>query len=187
MTTGTPTRQWERHTSTITRRAGRSLAVVLAAGLTACPPGTTRPPYDPMPGAAHVELDLLPSAAIEALADAMLADSLPVQKVEARDAWLESPWFDTTSGHPFHGEPLGAGVVRLRAWADPGRPEHSELTVEAVFRPLADPSLPERSKEQPLPAGHPTSKKLAAILKSLATEYGDSVPVTGPGGPPAPR
>lgn len=138
-----------------------------------------------MPGAAHVELDLLPSAAIEALADAMLADSLPVLKVEARDAWLESPWFDTTSGHPVHGEPLGAGIVRLRAWADPARPEHSQLTVEAVFRPLADPSLPERSKEEPLPPGHPTAKKLAAILKSLVTEYGDSVSASGPAGTPA--
>ena len=140
-----------------------------------------------MPGAVHVELDLLPSPAIEALAEAMLADSLPVNKVEARDAWLESPWFDTTAGRPYRGEPLGAGVVRIRAWADPGRPDHSEVTVEIVFRPLADPSLQERSTEQAVPPGHPTAKRVAAILKSLATEYGDSVPASGPTGPPAPR
>lgn len=160
---------------------------MLAFGLTACPPGTTRPPYDPMPGAAHVELDLLPSPAIEALADAMLADSLPIQKVEPRDAWLESPWFDTTTGRPYRGEPLGGGVVRIRAWADPGRPDHSEVTVEIVFRPLADPSLQERSTEQPVPPGHPTAKRVAAILKALATEYGDSIPASGPGGPPPPQ
>jgi hypothetical protein len=138
-----------------------------------------------MPGATRLELYLTPSPAIEALANAFLADSLPVKKVEARDAWLETPWFDTATGRPYKGEPLGAGVVRIRAWADPGRPLHSEVTVEAVYRPLADPSLPERSTEQPLPPGHPTAKRLAAVLKSLTTEYGDSLPATGPGGPPA--
>lgn len=137
-----------------------------------------------MPGAAHLELYLTPTPAIQALAEAFRADSLPVQTVEARDAWLETPWFDTTTGQPHTGEPLGAGVVRIRAWADPGRPLHSEVTVEAVYRPLADPSLSERSTERPLPPGHPTAKRLAAILKSLTTEYGDSLPATGPGGPP---
>jgi len=161
--------------------------VVLAAGVTACPPGTTRPPYDPMPGAVHFELYLAPSPAIEALANAFLADTIPVLKVEARDAWLETPWFDTATGRPHKGEPLGAGVVRIRAWADPGRLGHSEVTVEAVYRPLADPSLPERSTEKPLPPGHPTAKRLAMLLKALTTEYGDSLPATAPGGPPVPK
>ena len=138
-----------------------------------------------MPGSAHLELYLLPPAAIEALADAILADSLPIRKVEARDAWLETPWFDTATGRPWKGEPLGAGVVRIRAWADPGRQDHSEMTVEAVFRPLADPSLAERSTEQPVPPGHPTAKRVAAILKSLTAQYGDSLSARGAHGPPA--
>jgi hypothetical protein len=138
-----------------------------------------------MPGAVHFELYLTPSPAIEALANAFLADTIPVLKVEAKDAWLETPWFDTATGRPHKGEPLGAGVVRIRAWADPGRPDHSDMAVETVFRPLADPSLAERSTEQPVPPGHPTAKRVAAILKSLTAQYGDSLPARGASGPPA--
>jgi hypothetical protein len=115
---------------------GRRLALLLGA-LSACAPGTTRPPFDPSPAAPKVELELARGEAIERVAEALRADSVPVARVEVRDGFLESAWFDPATGLPVHGSPAGPDAVRIRAWADPGRAYHSEVTLEAVTRPGA--------------------------------------------------
>ena len=106
------------------------------------------------------------------VAEALKADSFPVTKVEPRDGYLETPWFDST-GVVTHRRPLGLGVVRLRAWVDPSRPGHSYVTIETVYRELADPSLPERELDRELPADHPVRRRLLEALKRLGEEYGD--------------
>ena len=153
------------------RGVGRRLALITA--LLACRPETTRPPFGPVTGAAETELELRVPAATRVLADALLADSLPVTKVEPRDGFIETPWFDTATGRPSANRRLGAGVVRVRAWVDPTRPGHSQLTVETLFRPLADPSLPERELDRQVPPNHPIRTRVRTILTQLTKQYGE--------------
>lgn len=152
----------------------------LGLGLTvvACQPNTTRPPITPFPEAAATEIRLSPLEATRRMAEALRADSLPVRRVALRDAFIETPWFNAATRRPIRGRPLGPNVVRIRAWADPARPGSSLLTVETVYRPLADPSLPERELEREVARNHPVAVKMEAALRRLVERYG---------GPPPPQ
>jgi hypothetical protein len=151
--------------------------IAAAALLAACRPDTTRPAITPYPEAAGVEIRLRPPEATRRLAEALVADSLPPARVRVRDGYLETKWLDSATGRPTTRRPLGADVVRLRGWADPGRPGFTVLTVETLYRPLADPSLPERELERQVPRTHPTAVKVEQILEAMVKRYG---------GPPAP-
>jgi hypothetical protein len=111
------------------------------------------------------------------LAEAFQADSMPVRRVEVRDGWLETRWFDASSGRPTTRRPLGINTVMVRAWADPTHPGSSKVTVETVYRPLADPSLSERELDREVPRDHPVAIKVRAALQDLVKRFG---------GPPAP-
>ena len=153
-------------------------AWIALAGFTACQPGTTRPPFPPVPEAATTEVRLVPREATRLLAEALQADSLPARRIRLRDAYLESDWLDSTGGQRTRGRPIGTRVVKLRAWADPTRPGFSRMTVETVYRPLADPSLPERELDRQVPRDHPVAVKVRTALQDLVKKYG---------GPPAPE
>ena len=62
-------------------------------------------------------------------------------------------------------------MVKLRAWVDPGKPNYSQITVESVYRPLADPSRDDRSLERVVPDDHPVAMRVFRILDSLARKY----------------
>jgi hypothetical protein len=141
--------------------------LVLAAG---CYPATTRPDLMPMPDAQRVEIALFVPQATRALALALDGDSVPVRRTEAEDGWLESEWIDAVSLQPVPGRPLGVGVVKVRAFVEPGRPNHSVLIVETVYRPVADPSRPERDLERQVPSGHPVAARVARVLQRLVEE-----------------
>jgi hypothetical protein len=149
------------------------LGAVLGA---ACQPSTGRPVFSPVPESAQTEIRLSPAEATRQLAAALRADSIPVRKVLVRDAYLETGWFDAKTGRP-RGNPLGQSTVRVRAWADPARPGSAQLAVETVYRPLADPSLPQRELERQVPARHPVAVKVDSILQQMVKRFG---------GPPAP-
>src|SRR5215211_6628350 len=97
-------------------RLGRATWTI--AGLIACQPATSRPPYPPVPQAATTEVRLPPREATRLLAEALRADSIAT-RINLRDTWLESGWFDPASGHPTARRRIGGNVVRVRAWADP--------------------------------------------------------------------
>jgi hypothetical protein len=147
-----------------------------AAALAACRPTTTRPAITPYPEAAGVEIRLRPIEATRRLAEAMQADSLPPSIVRMRDGYIETAWLDSATSRPTTRRPIGTGVVRLRAWADPGRPGNSVLTVETLYRPLADPSLPERELERQVPRTHPTAMRVAQMLEAMLKRYGGPPP-----------
>jgi hypothetical protein len=153
-----------------------AIALAAAAGLAACRPNTTRPPFPPVPEATSTEIRLSPAEATRVLADALRADSIPVARVQQLDTWLETSWFDAANGRPTHRRPLGLNVVRVRAWADVTHPGNSKVTVETVYRPLADPSLPPRELDRQVPRSHPVAVKVRAALQELVKRYG---------GPPA--
>jgi hypothetical protein len=158
-------------------RWSRRATVGIAAALAGCQPATTRPPFPPVPEAAITEMRLPAGEATRLLAEAFRADSMPMGRVVPRDGWLETTWFDAPSGRHTGRRPIGASTVRVRAWADPTHPGSSKVTVETIYHPLADPSLPERELDKQVPHDHPVAIKVRAALQDLVKRYG---------GPPAP-
>jgi hypothetical protein len=150
--------------------------VGLAVLLAACQPNSTRPPITPMPEAAASEIRLRPQEATRILAAALEAESLPPARVRIRDAYIETAWLDSATGRPTSRRPIGTDVVKVRAWADPGRPGNSLLIVETLYRPLADPSLPERELEHQVPRDHPMALKVERILEAMLKRYGGPPP-----------
>jgi hypothetical protein len=145
----------------------------------ACQPNTGRPVFSPLPDAAGTEIRLSPAEATRQLAAALRADSIPVREVLIRDAYLETGWFDAKTGRP-RGNPMGQGIVRLRAWADPARPGSVQLAVETAYRPLADPSLPQRELERQVPPNHPVAVKVDSILQQMVKRFGGPPPPSPP-------
>ncbi len=150
------------------------LLVLAALG---CNPNSRRPPQmEPVPGAIHSEVELLPDLATQELADQLLVDSIPITVVQIRDAYLETPWFDAATGVATDRRPLGPEVVRVRAWIDPGKPNHSHLWVEVVYRPLADPSVPSRELDQQVPPDHPVTIRVGRSIETLRDRFGPRSP-----------
>jgi hypothetical protein len=113
------------------------------------------------------------------LAEALKADSIPTRQVRLRDGYIETPWFEARNGRAVgQHRAIGPGIVRIRAWADPARPGSSQLTVETLYRPLVDPSLPYRELEREVQRDHPVAKKVEAALVGLVKRFG---------GPPQPQ
>jgi hypothetical protein len=162
-------------------RVVRSLALLLP-GLCACQPSTTRPAFLPLPEAERVEVRLLPLEATRKLSEVLETDSIPPGRIELRDGFIESHWFDPSTGQPSTRRPIGTGIVRVRAWADPARPGFSMVTVETVYQPLADASLPPRELERQVPKDHPVAVKVRTALQDLVKRFGGP-PVSEPAQP----
>lgn len=142
--------------------------LLLVAG---CNPYTTRPHFAPFPTTGEVVLELPVASATRTVAEALIADTIPVERVEPRDGWLRTGWFRPADGTPVAGEPLGEDAVLVRAWVDPRRPDESRVRIEGVWRPWADPSLGPRALERPLPATHPVTLRLTRVLATLSGRY----------------
>lgn len=151
------------------RRLHAAWAMMLFLG---CNPVTTRPPFLPLPSATVAELELPVAAAVEVVVNALRSDSIPVTQVHSGDGYLETGWFAAVDGTPTMARPLGVEVVRVRGWLSPGRPGHTDIQVEAVYRPLADPSRPARDLERMVPAEHPVARRIEATMARLVTEFG---------------
>jgi len=155
------------------------LARVLPAvivGLLACQPSTTRPTFTALPEAAVTEIRLSQLEATRQLAEGLRAESIPVSRVELRDGYIESSWLDSATGKRSSRRPIGTDVVRVRAWADPARPGNTLLTVETLYQPFLDPSLPARELEREVPRDHPMAVKVRALLQTLVKRYGGPPP-----------
>ncbi len=146
----------------------------------ACYPTTTRPPFVSLPSATVVEWELSVREATQELALALDADSIPVRRTESADGWLETGWFDAATLRPTTRRPIGVDIVRLRAWADPSRPNHSSITVETVYRPLDDPSRDDHSLDRVVPPNHPVAIRVGMLLDRLTKKFGDPGEVAAP-------
>jgi hypothetical protein len=140
--------------------------------LLACDPGTTRPDLTPFPEARTIEVLGDRDGALSVLQYALRTDSIPIARVSAQDHWLESPWFDARTLAPAGDDGLGTGVVKLRGWAEPSRQGASLLTVELVYRPMADPSLPWRELERPVPSSDSIYVRVGRALKVVTDSVG---------------
>lgn len=137
-------------------RGGWAFALLLGA----CTPTTTRPPFAPVPEALHVVLNAPPADVTQAAQAILQADSipLPVRFVNLRDGFLETRAF--------------AGSHRLRVWADPDVPGKSRVTIEAVYRPMEDPSRTPRDLERAAPPGSPGQLRAEQLLAALKEKLG---------------
>ena len=125
---------------------------------TACTPVTTRPPFAPLPEALHAVINA-PPARVTQFADSLLrADTVGVRFVSSSDAFLETKEF--------------SGTHRLRLWADPDVPGKSRVTIEAAYRPVADPSRTQRDLERASPPGSPGQLRAERLLATLKDKLG---------------
>ena len=63
-------------------------------------------------------------------------------------------------------------TVKIRCWIDPDAPGKSKLTVEAVLRPVLDPSRLERDLEVFAPDGHEGRKLVDRLVEALTKKVG---------------
>ncbi len=142
--------------------------------LTGCRATTARPYYPPIPSASVAEVELSIPEATRALAETMARDSITLSLIKEPDGFIDSGWLDAKTLERTGARPLGADVVRVRAWINPAKQFWSELVVEATFRAMADPSRPERELDLPLPSDHPLQRRLAGVIRSMVEKYGDA-------------
>ena len=126
--------------------------------LGACTPASTRPQFPPVPEALHAVVNKAPADVIREASDMLVADTIAIKHMSLRDAWLETAEF--------------AGTHRIRLWADPDVTGKSRVTIEAVYRPMEDPSRTPRDLERAAPAGSPGQLRAAQLLTALKDKLG---------------
>ncbi len=132
--------------------------MIVVLSVAACTPVTTRPSFAPLPEAVHAVINAPPATVAQMAATLLTADTIAVRFVSSRDAWLETKEF--------------AGTYRLRLWADPDVAGKSRVTIEAVYRPIQDPSRTQRDLEVAAPADSPGQVRAARLLAALQEKLG---------------
>ncbi len=131
-----------------------SIAFVLSLS---CNPATTRPDFMPLPEAPSVVLYARPPRVAAEVQTWLVAQGLKVEVASVQDAYVETAW---------------SGTFKIRCWADPDAPGKSRLTVEAVYRPVLDPSRTERDLEVLVPAEHEGAKLVDRMIGDLKKKLG---------------
>ena len=126
--------------------------------LAACNPASTRPSFAPLPESLHAVINATPAVVTREAQALLTADSIHVRRMSERDAWLETNEF--------------AGTHRLRLWADPDVPGKSRVTIEAVYRPIEDPSRTARDLERAAEPASPGVQRAAWLLEALKDKLG---------------
>jgi hypothetical protein len=126
--------------------------------LAACTPASTRPSFVPIPEALHAVINAVPAVVTREAQALLAADTIRVRFMSERDAWLETSEF--------------AGTHRLRLWADPDVPGRSRVTIEAVYRPIDDPSRQRRDLERAAEPGSAGQQRAARLLEALKDKLG---------------
>ena len=129
--------------------------------LAACNPRSTRPPFTPLPESLRAVINAPPAVVTREARAFLTADSIHVRRMSERDAWLETSEF--------------AGTHRLRLWADPDVPGKSRVTIEAVYRPIEDPSRTPRDLERAAEPASAGLQRAARLLEALKDKLGVTV------------
>jgi hypothetical protein len=137
--------------------------------LAACTPATTRPAFAPVPESLHAIVNAPPDEVTNEAKAWLAAHGPTVQHANTRDAFLETGWYDATdsSAAPVR--------VKIRLWADPDVSGKSRVTVEAVFRPMEDPSRTPRDLELAAPKDSAGQRLAERLLKALGEKLGQTV------------
>src|SRR5437773_5445883 len=169
-------RSWRGWTPTLQIRNPQSaIRNCICLLLLACTPITTRPDFLPDPQAPRLVLDARPERVTPEIAALVVAESLEVERVNVRDGYVETAWYDTRSRRSFRGAgdvPDLAATVKIRCWADPYVPGQTQLTVETVSRLRYDPSRTERDLEGVVPKTHPGRAIADSLVAALTKRFG---------------
>ena len=143
----------------------RRVAWLLVIGA-ACAPGTTRPAFAPFPEALHAIINAPPARVTEEARTWLVAQGPTVSHSSPIDGFLETDWYDATdsSATPMR--------VKIRLWADPDVTGKARLTVEAVYRPIEDPSRTVRDLELAAPKESAGERLAQRLLKALSEKLG---------------
>ncbi|HEX5817881.1 MAG TPA: hypothetical protein VFY20_03330 [Gemmatimonadales bacterium] len=163
----------------------RWLLALGAVAAAACSPFSQRPRLDPLPLSPSVEVKGKRPAVTEKTMQALAEDGMPLAHRTTTDAYAESAWLDSATMQATSRRPVGMDVVKLRTWIDPSRPGFSRVTIEPVYRPTADPSVPERELDRLVPETHPAWRRAQALLEKLGGKP-MVVPAEGPPVTPQP-
>jgi len=145
------------------RRAG--FIVVLCA---ACTPATTRPSFVPYPEALHAIINAPPARVTEEAGTWLAAQGPAVQHKSPMDGFLETGWYEATDSAR---APIR---VKIRLWADPDVPGKARVTVEAIYRPIEDPSRTPRDLEVAVPKESAGQRLAERLLKALSEKLGET-------------
>ena len=136
--------------------------------LAACNPATTRPAFAPYPEALHAVINASPARVTEEARAWLAAQGPTVQHASPVDGFLETAWYDATDSAS---TPVR---VKLRLWADPDVPGKSRVAVEAVYRPIEDPSRTPRDLERAAPEGSAGQRLAEGLMKALSEKLGET-------------
>ena len=134
--------------------------------LTACNPVTTRPAFAPYPEALHAVINAPPARVTEEARTWLAAQGPTAQHASTVDGFLETGWYDATDSAS---TPVR---VKIRLWADPDVPGKSRVTVEAVYRPIEDPSRTPRDLERAVPEGSAGQRLAERLVQALSEKLG---------------
>lgn len=143
--------------------------------VSACSPVTTRPPFAPFPEAPAVVLDAPPVRVLGEVQTWLTDQGLKLERASVEDRFAETAWYDTRAKRSAGGRGDGLdprATVKIRCWIDPDAPGKSKLTVEAVVRPVLDPSRVERDLEVFAPVGHEGRKLVDRLLEAVKKKLG---------------
>lgn len=165
----------ERRRARLARARAAVAAVAAAAGLAACSPATTRPDFLPFPEDRVLVLAGEPADVTTAAARWLTSEGLQIEWQNAQDGYLETAWYDTHTRRSTPGTAVGVGdvlsTVKIRCWVDPDAPGKAKLTVEAVYRPMIDPSRTERDQEQVVPGGSDGAVLVGRLIDALTQKF----------------
>jgi hypothetical protein len=143
--------------------------------LAACTPVTSRPPFLPYPQAQVAVIDAPPAQLVPEAVGWLTSQGLRVQWSSPQDGYVETAWYDVRSRQSVEGQTDPGDLlntVKIRCWADPNVPGKSQLTVEAVYRPLLDPSRPERDLEEVVPQGSDGYRIAQQLIDAMKQKFG---------------
>lgn len=155
------------------RSGGRAVALCILA---ACTPVTTRPSFLPSPQALVAVVDAPPPRVVPEAVGWLSNQGWRVEWSSPRDGYVETAWYDlrthtSTSGETDPGDLLN--TVKIRCWADPNVSGKSQITVEAVYRPILDPSRPERDLELVVPQGSEGYRIAEQLVEAMKQRFGE--------------
>jgi hypothetical protein len=143
--------------------------------LAACSPVTTRPPFLPYPQALVTVLDAPPNRVVPEALGWLTSQGLQAQWSSPQDGYVESAWFNLRTHTSVFGDADPGDLlstVKIRCWADPNIPGKTQLTVEAVYRPVLDPSRPDRDLEEIVPQGSEGYRIAQQLIDALKQKFG---------------
>ena len=136
--------------------------------LAACNPATTRPAFAPYPEALHAVINARPARVTEEAQTWLAAQGPTVQHASPIDGFLETGWYDVADSG------VAPVRVKIRLWADPDVPGKSRVTVEAVYRPIEDPSRTPRDLERAVPPQSAGQRLVERLVEALSEKLGDT-------------